>query len=103
MSEVVAPPWAPGHVGHTPQRVSDQLRAARMAGKLSSSVVDAWVTDGRRYAAQAFPRLVNARVEATTLTLVRAHRISEILQPKAWPFTYRLGFRAGTAPPGAIG
>jgi hypothetical protein len=33
-----APPWSPGHVGHTPQHVGEMLRASRLQGILTANV-----------------------------------------------------------------
>lgn len=51
---VEAPPWSPGHVGHTPQRVDVMLRNSRIRGILSSGLA---LVMPNEYAMGAFGRL----------------------------------------------
>jgi hypothetical protein len=62
---VEAPPWSPGHVGHTPQHVGEAIRRARMAGIESSGVAQFYAPVP--IAMQAFPHAPQNFSSASTL------------------------------------
>lgn len=61
----------PGHIGHTPQPVSELIRSARAAAFLTDTKVDGAATDRRLYAAQVFPRLQSPEAQSSVFTTLQ--------------------------------
>ena len=82
-----APPWSPGHVGHTPQRIVSALIRHRLAGIFSSATA---LTPPREFAMQPFQRpqrFERAGQISTLLSLEDFRRRQHAGQP--WPQEFR--------------
>lgn len=87
-----APPNRPGHVGHTPQPVADMLGDSRLAGVLTSALLNA-AADTHDYAMQAFPRLQAPEKLNTLLVSIQVERTRQTLSRlQPWPAEFEPGF-----------
>ena len=94
-----ARPNRPGHVGHTPQPVSDMWQGARRLGVLAASTIQAAITMPRPIATAALPRLQTPEKRNSLLEHVQAMEASRVMDARQpWPFSHREGFELGTAP-----
>jgi hypothetical protein len=95
---VEAPPWRPGHVGHSPQRLVSAIIAARNEGILTDPVALAMPVE---FAMQNFGRPQQFERESHVGTLLR---LEDFRRRSSLPFAPRgpMDFRdtlVGVAPP----